>query len=259
MNDNDPHVVSLRYQFSSEADSDKYDDAAPLKTTLGPFDVELADNTLIVRPRDHYPSANEAKEVLEPLLRSWESSALLQSGRYKIRFNYVSAEVIDRNPPPTDESTVHLKASAGAYIVTGVSATLTRRMSAYPAPDPSFQASPLTDEFISRLKQFYDGREPLTSMANWVLTRLEKEYGNRDGIADTLNVSSNVINDLGKLAASTDPQHGRKAKGNAPSSLSPSDLKLIQTIVERLIQRVGEVEASGQVSSLPQITRSDFY
>jgi hypothetical protein len=251
-------VVSLRYAFASATDSDKYDDAAPLSTSLGPFDIELSDGTLVVRPHDHYADPEQAKDAFEPFLRSWESSAFLQPGRYRIRFNYRTADVVDRNAPPTGGPTVHLKALAGALSLTVGTATLTRSMAIYPSPDASFQASSLTDELISRVRQYYDGRERLTSMANWILSRLEREYGGRRGVPDALNVHEDVVSELGKLAASTDPEHGRKATGKGPPSLSPTDISRLEKIVVRLIRRVGEVQAAGQPGSLPQLTPKDF-
>lgn len=251
---NDPHVVSLHYQFSSEVSTDDYSKAAPLKTTLGPFDIELEDSILTVRPHNHYPNSKEAQAAFEPYLRSWESSVLLHPGRYRIKFTYKSAKVIDRAPSPGKHS---LYAEGRAYGVSGHVATLTRGVARYPGPYLSFQASALTDELITRFKQYLDGQEPLTSMANWVLTRLIREYGSSKEVASALNVSSRVINNLSRLAASTDPVHGRKAAGSGPNSLSGKDITRIQDIVVCLIQRVGEVEAVGQ-AELRQITWNDF-
>lgn len=260
---NDPHVVSLRYKFVSEDPSDIFDKAEPLKTSFGPFEIELRDNTLVAKPHDHYPDPDSAKAALEPYLRSWESNAFLHPGRYRIRFTYVTAEVIDRNLPASRGATYHLRASAGAITITGNSATLSRRMAKFPAPDPSFQASDLTDLLISRFKQYRDGREPLPGMAYWILRNLEDNYGHgsgsqkRDTTAKRMGVDPKVLNKMGELTGQIDdPEIGRKPGGTQQRKYSTDELTWLEAVVARLIRRVGELNAGG--TNLQQITLGDL-
>lgn len=131
-----------------------------------------------------------------------------------------------------------------------------RTMPHYPAPHPLFQASPLTDVLLFRLKRYYDDREPLPPMVYWFINRLEKEYGDRPSVARDLNVSKNVLKHLGILSSDVaDPKIGRKAVGTE-RSYTAAEFDWLEKVVVRLIQRVGEVNAGGR--GLQKITLADF-
>src|SRR6266496_4154774 len=95
----DPHVEALYYKFVNENEGNSFEGVSPWKGTLGPFDVELRDGNLIAHPHDHHADRESARQVLEPYLRDWESAAFLK-GRYRIKFHYDRADVMDRAPEP---------------------------------------------------------------------------------------------------------------------------------------------------------------
>jgi hypothetical protein len=254
---NDPHVESLHYQFVSESPSDIYDKAEPLETPVGPFDVELRDGLLTALPHEHFLDADSAKSAFEPFLRSWESSAVLRPGRYRFRFTYRTAEVIDRNPPPSDEIPGRvIRAQAVDYILVGEDVSFSRGIPAYPAPNPSFRASELMDRSLLRFKRVRDGRQALPPMAYWFLDHLAEAYGGRESIPNALAVSRNVLGRLANLTSEVaDPVLGRKA-GDEKREYTAAELQWLEAVVTRLIVRVGEVNAAE--GPLDKITLADF-
>lgn len=249
---NDPHVEALYYDFVSEIPSDKFDQAIPLNTLLGTFSVELKNGKLLAQPKIHFSDEEDAKAALKPLLRSWESAALLSESRFRIRFIYRKASVIDRNPTP---GMVSLRAQSLSTVITTDKATLNRFMHEFPAPDPSFQASPLTDDLLSLLREYRDGHMRLTTMANLVLGILQNEFGNRKNVSEKLQVSREVLNTLGTLSSSTDLKYGRKARGLGPASLTSIQLQWLDSATVQLIYKVGEINAGTPIT---QITMQDF-
>jgi hypothetical protein len=250
---NDPHVEELHYRFISENPSDRFDEALPLNVTLGMFDVELQEGSLIARPLEHYAGVESAKEDFEPHVRSWESAAFLNASRYRIRFEYTHAKVVDRNPP-LDNLVLNLHSIDS--IVVGEHVTITRSMPWYPSPDTGFQASSLTDELVYRLKRYRDGRDTLPVVAYYVLEALEREFQGSKGAQQVLNVTDKVWHKLSKLSNHPDPEIGRHARNRSGIERRPfsqSELQWMEDIVFRLVRRVGEVNVGTEAAKLPKI------
>ncbi len=255
---NDPHVESLSFHFISEDPNDTFDETEPLIMSLGTFEVDLQNGKLTVRPQEHFANEESAKVAFEPLLHSWEITALLHEKRYRIRFKYDNAHVIDRNPSPPPSGTVVGLATLTLEGRLSAIGTLvaSRNNKEYPNPDPSFQTSTLTDELIFRYKRYLDGRELLTTMANWVETRLRKEYGNRSDVAKALNIHEEVLRNIGKFCATNDPLYGRKAQGKGPEKLTSAHRMWLDKVIPLLILRVGKVNDG--LETHPQITLKDL-
>jgi hypothetical protein len=250
---NNPHVETLFYRFVSENYNDKFDQAKPFKGSLDSFDVELADGILTVIPHKHYPDEESVKLAFEPLLHSWESAAFLDPSRYRVRFIYSHADVVDLSPTPS-EGNIQGR-SAGMAVVAG-RITGVRGMPDYPAPAFNFAASSLTNELIDLLKRYHDRRIPLTAMTYLFLTTLEREFGNRKEVSKALNIQWDVLQMIGYLSDTTDPKHRRKARGQGPSKLSHNQVNWLETVGFVTAKRVGELNAG--VTSISQIRMSDL-
>jgi len=255
---NDPHVEELCYRFISENSSDRFEEAAPLITTLGTFEIELKDSVLTVRPQEHYAEVDKAKEDFEPHLKSWESSAFLDSSRFRIRFAFMDARLADRDPAP-DETTLSVKVAEMVMIAERVA--LVRDMKTYPCPASSFRADPPTEELIYRLKKYRDGRESLPVVAYYVLEKLEvafvgKNQKNvRQELGRQLRVDNDILKRLGELSNIPDPRIGRHA-AQGDAQITPEELHWMEAVTFRLARRVGEIHAA--IPHLPQITMGDF-
>ncbi len=118
--------------------------------------------------------------------------------------------------------------------------------STYPAPDPGFRSTELTDALAERIRRVRDNEAELAAAGYFVLHALEESYaGGHDDrakrkVGERLAVDLPVLKKLGELAARRDPVHGRKF---GTDSLSPDELEWIRAAMVRLTRRVGEVEA----------------
>lgn len=243
----DPHVQALYYRFKSLNDLDTFENAVPLSGALGDFDFALDSAVLIVRPRSHFGDRESARDALEPYLRNWEQAAFLSAANHRIQFEYDHSDVVDRNPDPGNivlyPDTIRLRLIA-------FDATVKRDNGRYPEPDASFAATPLTERLAERLRRVRDREAEVPATANYVLTALEREYGSRRDAAIALSVDYAILDTMGKLAASEDPNVGRKARGGVPSVLTAADLSWLHQAMVLLIRRTGELGAGAAIRRL---------
>ena len=239
---NKPHIESLIYRFESENPNDKFDEASALEGRLEGYEFELADGELTARPLHHFDEVEQARELIEPKLRSWESTAFLEPNRFRIRFRFVDAKLVDLEPDPGN-TTIHLR--AGERIVFRERVTLVRGMRKYPAPDPSFESTPFTDKLIYRLQQYHDGHELLPGVAYYILEQLERsligdQKNRRRLLGRHMKVQKKVLVELSELSNRPDPRVGRHAKEN-PVPLSDAETTWMDAVIFRLVRRAGEL------------------
>jgi hypothetical protein len=251
----DPHVERLYFQIGS-AEHVSYDRPEPLTfdNDLGRF--ECHDGRLVVAPEAHFTDPDDARVVVEPFLRGWEIDSDLDGNIGTIRFKYLRADVVDRDPPPPGAS-VTIAAKAGSIGISGAAATghVTRRK--YPRPPTSFRASADVQQAYNRWLAYRHSQEPLLSMAYFVLTILEAGAGGRDRAAQLLAVDEKVLANVGRLSSTRgDPGTARKAaKAGTFQPLTPVETNWLEAAIPRLIRRLGEREAG---AALEQIRMADL-
>ncbi len=54
--------------------------------------------------KEHYPTEESARQVVEPYLRAWEISRALKAGNPELAFQFEAAEVIDRGAAEDSDS-----------------------------------------------------------------------------------------------------------------------------------------------------------
>ena len=128
---NDPHVASLTYA-ATPSDTASFEMAPPIEASFDGIHLRLEHGQLRIEPNIHFPSIERAREHVDPLLASWEIDVALRFGSPELSFQYQTAEVIDRDPPPpgsphvievesvasaTAFGTVTLRVSRGHYPV----------------------------------------------------------------------------------------------------------------------------------------------
>jgi hypothetical protein len=254
----DPHVERLHFEIGS-APHVSYDRPEPLSfdNHLGRF--ECLDGHLVVAPEAHFADPDDARVEVEPFLRAWEMDSDLDGNIGAIRFEYVRADVVDRDPPPPGAS-VTIAAKAGALGISGAAAAghITRRR--YPQPPNGFRASPDVQHAYARWLAYRDGREPLQAMAYFVLTILEAGAGGRACAAHLLAVDPDVLDNVGRLSSTKgDSATARKAtKAGAFQPLTPIETNWLEAAIRRLIRRLGEREAGAaleyiRMAELPRL------
>jgi hypothetical protein len=238
-------VASLTYVLRTIDPRRRISENSPRwKGKIGNFSATLHHSRLVVKPTRSYRTVRGARGAIEPRLRAWEVYADL-ARLLPIRFLFAEATLLD------EKGRRSKFVSEGGYMELSESATAL----AYPPPPPDwFVAGPLVADLMSRWSPVKDGW-PLLGEANWCLTRLEGEFGDRRAAAAALNVSFKVFSKLGELGSLNDPEHGRKARASA-RKLTDQEVAWVHAAVPALIARAG-AEAAGTLS-LPVLTMSDL-
>jgi hypothetical protein len=167
----DPHVVALYYQLETTEALLSFENPQPREAETALCRLHLAEGMLTCTLKEHYPSPDEARAVVDPLLHAWVLADSQQRGRREIRFVFQRAEVIDRDPLPAGQVlSIHTTATIG--ISGRVSLRATR--AEYPAFPQRFAVSPDVETLWSRYESYVQGREPLPGMAYVCQSFIEK-------------------------------------------------------------------------------------
>jgi hypothetical protein len=257
----DPHVIALLYKLK-HSERIEFKNAAPLQIPTQAFDAVLAENRLRVTLHDHHSSRDAAREAIEPFLRAWELNQALNDGRKDMWFEFAEAEIIDRNPLKTGETSV-AQLAGGSYLYFGHEAKLTLSRSFYPAPNFSFVASPVAMAMWNRYEQYLKGREPLPGMAYACLTLLEGTAAGSGGVRAAVcakyAIAQEARKTLGDLISEKgDLAEGRKlGAGASHMPFTEKERSWIEGAVKRLIRRKGEYDANPTGTFAP-ITMADL-
>ncbi len=257
----DPHVVSLHYRLRHSSCLD-YGRAEPLSWEEEHFCAILQSDELAIEMKTHARSEKEARSLVEPLLRAWEVYAGLTVGVDVLTFRFAGANIIDRRPPvgvTASECVGDVIAVRAVRAVRGDSDELYRPAS-YPSPPKGFVASCDVQNMYERYVAYRQGREPLPSMGNAVLTMLERTTGGRSRAAKHYSLAQPVLDTLGELCATRgSPDEARKApkRSEAYHPLTCSEREWLVKAIRRIIMRAGE-RAAKPAGRLDQIAMGDL-
>jgi hypothetical protein len=189
---NDPHVNSIRYAF--KADDDLFSDPCQPVVFQGPdYQITLKDKILTCEFKSHFSKVSDAKAYLEPMLKSWIVDTGLQSGQELMRFDYIDADVTDRNPSLPGPANMASTIEGISLTSVRCTAKLLTVRSSYPAPPLDFSLTSDVEILWSRYKNYLQEREPLPSMAYFCLSRVEGLAGGRYQIPAKYAISKEAL------------------------------------------------------------------
>jgi hypothetical protein len=251
----DPHVERLLYVINSD-ERIAYENPEPLtfENPLGRFGTR--DGKLLVEPVHHFADEAAARSIIEPFLRSWEIGTDLDSNPGTIRFRFLAAEVIDRDPPPPGaDLNVQLKGESLSITGEIVKTLITHRT--YPPPPSAFEATVDVVYAHARWLDYRAGREPQQGTGYFVLTLIQAAAGTRKGAAKIFQIDEEVLNKLGELTSTRgDPRTARKVpRGGLYRPLTGAEPAWLEQAIRKVIKRLGE-HASG--ATLTTITLRDL-
>jgi hypothetical protein len=93
----DPHVVSLTYRIE-KAETVDFDKAPPRSVECKAFRITLDAYKAKAEMLEHFRFVEQAREVVDPFLRTWELSVDVTNPDDRFSFVYESPEIIDRDP-----------------------------------------------------------------------------------------------------------------------------------------------------------------
>jgi hypothetical protein len=181
-------------------------------------------------------------------LKAWEIASDLDVKVGTIRFTFVAADLIDRDPAAPGSSTI---LQAGALAVTGHRPTPHITRTKYPDPPHSFQTTLDVERAHYRWREYQAGRERIQGMAYFVLTMMEASAGGRKKSAKAFSVELKVLDKIGQLASTRgNPATARKAPRSGPyRDVTRQEHVWLEKAIQRIIKRLGE-HASGSALNL---------
>ena len=221
---NDPHVETLQYTIESYGpNSWDYESAATLSHHASGIGDFLFDRgVLTVKLSTHYLDEQTARYFVDRFLRNWEIYNDLAGNYGAIRFKFTGATTIDRNPRPEGPA-VEIFVSEQLLISDSVSFRVSPGR--YPDPPPANFAGTgnIVKDAHLRWCQYKDGKEPLRSMAYFVLTLIEDEARSASGkggaqqkAASIFNIDEAVLKKIGEISSvSGTVQTARKVNADA--------------------------------------------
>lgn len=257
---NDPHVVALIYSIE-HGDGIDYSRAAPFDNEQDEFRIRVENQQVRLELKDHYATEAAARQAVDRYIRRWEFTAGLSGRPGQFVLTFVYAEIEDRDPPPPTPGVVSLSATFRAG-VPSMRASLTVSPPNYPPPPSGVTLDP-DDPDVStmydRLDGYYQRKEPLSAMAYFCLTVLERglEGNSRKSAAAKYGIELAVLKRIGELCAKKGgPQAARKAMG-ASSDLTMEEARFLEKAVKAIIRRRAEC-AGGDDTQRPRITLRDL-
>lgn len=252
----DFHVVSLSYRLRP-SDQVTYVSPAPVEFETEEVRFRLAEGKLACEMKIHISRAEEARAVVERVLRAWEVDADLRWNRSGLRFEFDAADIVDRSPCPPGVVRGHahvLLGVAAISMVGTVSAHVTRAH--YPEPPGAFRLNPDAESIWLRYQGYLGGREPLLSMAYFCLTVLEANAGGRAPAARTYGIEEALLSKVGELTSCRgDRLSARKATAEPAQPLASPEIAWLEAAVKTLIWRLGDIR---RTTALPLITLADL-
>lgn len=229
-----PRVGSLRYFISTAQSHGFTKDAADIGA-IGPFSYSLRYHSAEFVPLNDFPTLDEARAVLEPILQVWQVSATLMVGPAGFVFEF-SQGFIDNsesdaanrlaNPPswpPMPPQNVQLLYNS------------------YAAPIQWM----VVDDCVRDLSEHYRAAQssPRARLLHGyaMATRVKAAYATDQNAADRLQISAESLKRLRRLASERGVgAEARKFTDNSPrDTLSPEESVWINAMMRILVYRAG--------------------
>jgi hypothetical protein len=245
----DLHVVALHYQVVKSA-SVTYLNPAAVEFETPEARFRLADGKLTVEMKAHYAGPEEARTVVEPVLRAWEAHADLLRNRGELRFVLNTADVIDRSPAPSGTTRGFAFTTISGFAVAAVGQVTPHvGCATYPTPPGAFRLTPDAESVLQRYEGYLDGKEPLLAMAYFALTVLDTSAGNRRDAAVRYQIDYEVLRKVGELTTVRgDRTSARKAKQGAVQALTGAERAWLEATIKTIIRRLGESHVGSNLS-----------
>jgi hypothetical protein len=250
----DLHVSELHYRLVDSPNT-SYNAPAPIEFETDEAKFRLADGELRVDMKVHTCRQDEARDLVDPILKAWETVADLDDKLGEVRFKFVKPVIIDRSPVEPGSARVHLvgvecRVEAGAIVATQLI------KGNYPSPPASFRLTPDAESLWIRFRGYLEGREPLLSMAYFCLTVLSSAKGGIDNVAGAYKVDKAVLKKIGELSSTRGDGHTARKfeRGKSPQPLTGVEKAWLEAAIKALIKRVGDISAG----TLECITMSDL-
>ena len=130
---NDPHVKAIHFYIQHD-DSVDYSDVEPLVHDDALFCIRAEKRNVVLEPKCHYATEEEARSAAEDFVRRWEFEAALQTQSGAFRLEYERVRIVDREPPPLPPGVVNADPVYWNFRTSVSRVTVTKKLATFPAP-----------------------------------------------------------------------------------------------------------------------------
>ncbi len=237
---NDPHVEALIYLIEHDS-TVSYEDAEPIEIDRPDFCLKVEDGRARFELKEHYATAGEARDALQPFVDQWafEETLRIGTGQFALRFD--RSEIKDRNPTPG----VHSVAAGPVrfhFTVSAATVTVSRQYPRLPSEAPM----DIHNCHVQRMfEQYMDYRagQRLTVIAQVCCEEFETFRDELKDAAGRLKVSHNVIREVRKIANNKGGQQARHASA-IDHPLTQYEVRFLEKAVVAMIIRAAKVAAN---------------
>lgn len=235
----DPHVEKLVYKLNQD-EVVNYKDPKPVEKELDDFRIKLVDGILNIKMKNHCSSVNEARQVVEPFLRAWETDAFLKSGNNNFHFEFNDSNVIDRDPPGQEETVISIKDMSAQVSMSATMVTISYQN--YPQPPTYVELSPDAESLASRYRNYRNDKELLVNVAYFCKTLIESRPNKI--------VSNKILSNLGNFSTHrSDENRARKYK-LPKKKLSSKERAWLDSAIKKVVIQVATVDVGKEQSKL---------
>jgi hypothetical protein len=247
---NDPRVSVLIYRVRHDG-TVNYDMASLLEYETTSFKVSVKSCEARFEMKEHFPTAGQAREVVEPFIRQWEFATALDRGPGEFELAFLDTVVEERTPCPgvvevARQETVQARDSVSCVAV----------RTTYPEPPTGVAMNTDVEVMALRHSRYKEGKDTLAGMAYFCLTVLGQAAGGKPGIPSEFGIASSVITTLGRLTGQKGGWEARKGQGRS-REFTANERSWIEQATKRMIRRAAEVAHDPAVAA-SQITMSDL-
>ncbi len=229
---------------------------------LPAFVLKLENDVLTVTMLDSFPTEIQARNFVEPFLRSWELDIFLIEGGNKFWFEFSSSSIIDLAPKSTPGA-VEIHAGVAQILFAGFAPTNVVTKARYPSFRNRLKNSPDVESLKSRYEGYLKGKEPLLSMSYFCLSLLQQTAGGRVRMGTLYNISEEVLSQLGTFTSEYgDATQARKIDASSTlQQLNGTQIEWVIGATKALIRRKAEYDFNQtltysriELGSLPQLS-----
>lgn len=264
---NDPHVERLRYRLNVDSSQFSLENPQPLCQEFDGFLIRLEDEILTVEMKEHHASIQSAKEKVEEFIKDWRIYAALDFDWDILKFEYESADVIDRKASPKlpGQTTGHANLTRPMHIIEVTGTVHPLKLSGYPALPTRFRSTPDVETMWFRYQHHLQDKETYQSLGYFCLSLMQLSTGVSRGARDRASrmyrIGRDVLDKLGEITSEKGTQRDARKLDSNSTLISLTDVERgwIREAVKMLVRRKGEHDFDPLASaSLKQITMADL-
>ena len=238
---NDPHVEALIYVVEHDKSSD-YSLAKTIEIENTTFHLKIEDSEARFELKEHYPTRQQAQQVIQPFIQQWELRASLKAGPGTFALKFKQAEMIDRKPTPGVISVSALPMSFN-FTISSPTVTVSRQ---YPQPPCERRMdidNPDVQTMLHRYIGYRQGRGYLPSMAYFCYEVFAKRFGKGDKhTAEKHKISHALVERVRKLASNKGGDQARHQSAICYPLTQP-EVQFLEKAVAAMIIRAAMVAA----------------